>query len=334
MYIIESITTNPYMNLAFENAVFDEFEFEEMVIEPTLFLWQNDNTIVIGMNQNPYKECDLGAVRKNDVKIARRTTGGGAVYHDVGNLNYSIFLPADKIDREMSLDFVVSALQSIGFNAQKNGRNDITVDGKKCSGNAFRKGKRVLLAHGTILLNVDLKKMQELLTPDKAKLKKNGVNSVASRVANLLELNPCITLLNIKNALKSFFIKDFLEKDCVVKNRISIEDEVINEKIALFKSNEWIYSDFSDNSDEINGLFSWGKVSVHIVLNSNFIEKCVIATDGLVCDIVKKMEQVIVGKCLEEILKDDIFEEVEIIEEDEIVVMNDILKLVRENIIE
>lgn len=334
MYVLESVTHDPYVNLAFENTIFDMFETGQVIIEPTLFLWQNDNTIVIGMNQNPYKECDLCAVEESNVRIARRTTGGGAVYHDVGNLNYSIFLPSDKFNRENSLDFVVKALQSVEIDAQKNGRNDIIVDGKKCSGNAFRKGKKILLSHGTLLLDVNLKKMQELLIPNKAKLKKNGVNSIASRVTNLFEVNHYITLSDIKDALKSSFAKNFCNQHYEFKNEISIKEEMLNEKIALFKSKEWVYSDYSDNSDEFIKSFSWGNVSIHIVINSNLVENCVIATDGLVCDIIPEMERAIIGKSLEEILKKDIFEKIQIIEEEDVIVRRDILKLVRENIIE
>lgn len=189
--------TNPYINLALEQCL------EDFVCpgEAILFLWQNDDTIVIGRNQNVYDECLVDEFLLDGGRIARRFSGGGAVYHDCGNLNYSfICKSSDRINISL-VNPVKSALESFNMSVEYNGRNDLLVEGRKFSGNAFFDNGSIFIGHGTIMINSDIERMEKYLTPNKSKLARNGVKSISSRVINLSSINSDISVEKVKGSL-------------------------------------------------------------------------------------------------------------------------------------
>ena len=175
-------TTNPHYNLAVEEYLF-RHETDDVCM-----LWQNAHTVVIGKNQNAFAEVDVDALRRDGVHLARRITGGGAVYHDLGNVNFS-FISAN--NAETGLDFarftapILKALASLGVHAELSGRNDLLLDGQKFSGNAQYSAEGRTLHHGTLLFDADLSVLARYLRPDEEKLKSKGIKSVRSRVTNL-----------------------------------------------------------------------------------------------------------------------------------------------------
>mgnify|MGYP002519956568 CR=1 FL=1 len=180
-------SSDPTLNLAIEECFLREYE------EDVFMLWQNDNTIVVGKNQNTLSEIDLDYVKTNGIRVVRRITGGGAVYHDMGNLNFTYITSCEG---EWESDFsrfatpVISALSKLGIKAEVSGRNDIVVDGRKFSGNAQTVVNGRILHHGTILFNTDISILSKALTPDPEKIQSKGIKSVSSRVVNLSELLP------------------------------------------------------------------------------------------------------------------------------------------------
>ena len=223
-----SENTSPYYNLALERSLFD-FVDEDTVI---LYLWQNSHTIVIGKNQNAYAECKVDEFIKDGGTLARRPSGGGAVYHDLGNLNFSIICK-ESIAKEHTYQRIVKdALSYFGIVSEFNGRNDLTVDDKKFSGNAFYVKDDVLCQHGTILINSDFKELSKYLTPDISKLERNHVKSVESRVVNLSEISDKITVASMKEAM----IK--------ATNAVRLEEEPTESKVEeykkIFENDEWI----------------------------------------------------------------------------------------------
>ena len=223
-----SENTSPYYNLALERSLFD-FVDEDTVI---LYLWQNSHTIVIGKNQNAYAECKVDEFIKDGGTLARRPSGGGAVYHDLGNLNFSIICK-ESIAKEHTYQRIVKeALRFFGIVSEFNGRNDLTVDDKKFSGNAFYVKDDVLCQHGTILINSDFKELSKYLTPDISKLERNHVKSVESRVVNLSEISDKITVESMKEAM----IK--------ATNAVRLEEEPTESKVEeykkIFENDEWI----------------------------------------------------------------------------------------------
>lgn len=223
-----SENTSPYYNLALERSLFD-FVDEDTVI---LYLWQNSHTIVIGKNQNAYAECKVDEFIKDGGTLARRPSGGGAVYHDLGNLNFSIICK-ESIAKEHTYQRIVKeALRFFGIVSEFNGRNDLTVDGKKFSGNAFYVKDDVLCQHGTILINSDFKELSKYLTPDISKLERNHVKSVESRVVNLSEISDKITVESMKEAM----IKAI---NAVRLGKAPTESKVEEYK-KIFENDEWI----------------------------------------------------------------------------------------------
>lgn len=173
-------STDPYFNMAF-----DEWCLENIDIgEPVFYLWKNRPSVIIGLNQNASQEVNLDYLRQNGITLARRVTGGGAVYHDLQNLNYSI------IGRDACPEIFAEALRKLGIDAELTGRNDIFVGGKKVSGYAKRIWKDRVLIHGTLMYDVDIDVLTKALTTPVSKLAMKGVASVRSRVTNLKEMLP------------------------------------------------------------------------------------------------------------------------------------------------
>ena len=196
---------NPYENLAIE-----EFFTGGEENSPLFLLWQNNNTIVIGKNQNPFSECNLSELEKQKTTLVRRSSGGGAVFHDMGNLCFSFIMPKHIYDIDRQFSVIINALQEFDIAAAPSGRNDIEISGCKFSGSAFF-SKSMYCHHGTLLIDTDFSKLSLLLTPSKQKIESKGIKSVVSRVVNLSQICPLITVKNLSNALISTFQKEYGE---------------------------------------------------------------------------------------------------------------------------
>lgn len=181
-------STDPYFNMAFDQSCLQEPEVEE----PVFWLWQNRPSVIIGLNQSAYAEVNLPYLKDHGIDLVRRVTGGGAVYHDLQNLNYTITGRSKDLDSDYPgfLRIVVEALRDLGVDASVSGRNDILVDGRKCSGYAKRVWQDRLMVHGTLMYDVDLEVLTEALAVPGSKLSAAGIASVRSRVANLKEYLP------------------------------------------------------------------------------------------------------------------------------------------------
>ncbi|MBE6983272.1 MAG: lipoate--protein ligase [Ruminococcaceae bacterium] len=208
---IQVDSIDPAFNLALE-----EYVFESLSQDYNYFiLWQNDCTVVIGRHQNTFSEVNEAFLREKGIRVVRRLSGGGAVYHDLGNLNFTFIQDAAGKAPDLALFChpVAKAIRALGANAQVNGRNDITVDGQKFSGNAqYVKNGRVM-HHGTLLFDSKLENASNALRPDIEKIKAKGVASVRSRITNLKPLlPPGTTLENFREALlKALFEKEQME---------------------------------------------------------------------------------------------------------------------------
>ncbi len=178
-YLINN-STDPYFNLAFDEYCLENIPSEE----PYFFLWRNRPAVIIGLNQNAYSEVNLDYLNSHGITLARRVTGGGAVYHDLQNMNYTI------IGRNPSPQPMVDALRSLGVPAELTGRNDIFVEGRKVSGYARRVSHDQEIIHGTLMYNVDLDTLTHVLDTQGSKMQAKGISSVKSRVANLKEYLP------------------------------------------------------------------------------------------------------------------------------------------------
>ena len=198
---IETDNTHPYKNLAVEEYLLLHCREKECI----LYLWQNQNTVVAGRNQNVWKECLVSRLEQDNGHIVRRLSGGGAVYHDLGNLNFTFLVRKENYDVSKQLDVILKAVQKLGIAAEKSGRNDILADGRKFSGNAFYEKGNYCYHHGTLMVNVNMEDLSKYLTVSKEKLKSKGVDSVRSRVVNLSEYVPELSIDLLKEKLREAF---------------------------------------------------------------------------------------------------------------------------------
>ena len=204
---LDLTTTDPTFNLAAEEYVFERLPRDAMYV----MLWQNDNAIIVGKHQNTLAQINEAYVREKGIKVVRRLSGGGAVYHDMGNLNYTIIADGDgELNFGRFCRIVLDALARVGVTGELNGRNDMTIDGKKFSGNAQYAKQGRVMHHGTILFDSNSAVLAGALQVDEAKIKAKGVKSVRSRVTNVRPYLPKdMTLQQFRKVLLGSILTQF-----------------------------------------------------------------------------------------------------------------------------
>ncbi|NOH15745.1 lipoate--protein ligase [Clostridium cochlearium] len=287
--VIKSNSINPYYNLALEEFLFNSLKKDEVIF----YLWQNENTVVIGKNQNPWKECNVSLFQSKNGKVARRLSGGGAVYHDLGNLNFTFLMNEDLYDLKKQLSVIIDGLNSIGIKGEFSGRNDIVVHGKKISGNAFYFDEGKAYHHGTILVDVNVDKLQRYLNVSSDKIKSKGIDSVRSRVINLKEIYKDLTIDKISKAMIKSFSKIYQGE---VKNlnvdSSNIELAQLQDK---YSSWEWLFGETPEFEINFEKRFSFGNIDIGLVLKDAIIKKVFIYSDMLNTELISKMKKSLVG---------------------------------------
>ena len=249
LYVIVSDILNPYENLALEKFLLENVQKGKVF----LYLWQNEKTVVCGRNQDILSECNVERLTADGGYPARRLSGGGCVYHDKGNLNFTFIACEDDYDLDRQLEVIIKACGHFGISAQKSGRNDLLAGGAKFSGNAFYRANPNDFAdkalrrchHGTLMVDVDKEAISAYLNVDKEKYESKGVSSVKSRVCNLKELNPEIDIPGMKRAMARAFEEVYKGKAGVFEYTGKGPDEqhlsYIKKAKDFFASKEWIY---------------------------------------------------------------------------------------------
>ncbi|MGI6177810.1 MAG: lipoate--protein ligase [Eubacterium sp.] len=235
MIYLESMSTEPYYNLATEQFVFDELPASDEYF----MLWQNDNSIIVGKYQNTIEEINAPYVEEHGIRVARRLSGGGAVYHDLGNLNYTLICDAGS---DVSINMarfcvpVVKALASIGVKAEISGRNDMTIDGLKFSGNSQYVKRGRVMHHGTLMFDSDLEVVSNALHVSQDKILSKGVRSVRSRVTNIREHLPHdMDLSEFKDAL----VRSMSSENGLTRREFTESDRAAIQKLRDEKYSTW-----------------------------------------------------------------------------------------------
>ena len=282
---------NPHLNLAVESSLLDEGDADTV----TMFLWKNQQTVVYGYNQNPFTECNVELLISEGGFAARRRTGGGAVYHDLGNLNFSFVANKKHYDVAKQMSVIQKALEIFGLKTEVSGRNDILFDGRKFSGNAFGIYKDRRLHHGTILIKTDGEKLAKYLKVNPAKLQKHGVKSVASRIINLSEVAD-ITSDSIIPYLTKAFEEVYEAKADVIEFNDLLTDKVLKTR-DLFASDEYLFGKWRNFHAKKSAQFAWGLVELDLQVNEEkgIIESISIASDGLEPDLIDETERLLIG---------------------------------------
>ena len=280
---------------------FDEYALEQLPLdEPLFYLWQNRPAVIIGLNQNAYAEVDIDYLHRHDIALARRITGGGAVYHDLGNLNYTIVGRSADIERDYPqyARYMMLALRALGVEAELSGRNDILVNGHKVSGYAKRVYKDRLMVHGTLMFDVDIERLTHVLTPPADKLLLKGIASVKSRVANLKDYMPDITSVQaLSQALEQHLSRQYQDKELLLTERQrSVIKAIAQNKFA---STEWIYGRAPSNAITYSKRLPCGNVEVHLNIKKGHIDSIRIEGDFIGNTSTTTVEELLRG-CLYE----------------------------------
>lgn len=294
IYVINN-SNEPFFNHAAEEYLMNNFDDE------VFMLWINKPSILIGRNQNTISEINLDYVEANGIEVVRRLSGGGTVYNDLGNMNFTFIANRNLSEPQVKNGFekfalpVIKALQSLGVNAVFTGRNDITIDDKKFSGNAQYFQKNKLLHHGTLLFDCDMSKLSLALKSKAVKFKDKGVKSVGARVTNILpHLDKPMTLEGFREYLKNYIIDthnieniyEFNEKDLKEINKIARE---------RFSTWEWNYGKSPEYRYENAVRYPSGVVEYNLNVEDGIISDISIYGDFFGEEDIKKLELTLIG---------------------------------------
>lgn len=290
LMVYEGHGFDPHENLALEKYLLDSVEPDCCI----LYLWQNQNTVVIGRNQNAWVECRLAALEEAGGKLARRLSGGGAVFHDVGNLNFTFLVPEEDYDVDKQLSVIQKACGHSGIRVEKSGRNDLLANGFKFSGNAFYHAQGKAYHHGTIMVDVDMSKLSAYLSPPKAKLEAKGISSVRSRVVNLKELDPELTCDKMRELMKKAFseVYGLSAEPFLLTEEGKAEIEALRREYSSF---EYLCGTPLPATFTCERKFPWGYIQVQMQVESGAVKVCKVYTDAMEWELSRIVEDALTG---------------------------------------
>jgi len=293
LYIINN-SIDPWFNLALEEVLMKDKSINDDIV----MLWQNDNSVIIGKHQNTIEEVNQQFADANSIKIARRTTGGGAVYHDLGNLNYTFitkYTNKEEVDFKKFAVPVVKALESLGLSPQLSGRNDILLDGKKISGTALACIGDRFMFHGTLLFDINIDTASKVLTVKADKIESKGIKSVKSRMTNIKPYIPDITISSFKESIISSFEKsseNFIKRN-INQSEINRVNELYENK---FSKNEWNYGYSPNCNFHKYTRQPCGGIDINLDIQNGYVTECKIFGDFIGIDEIDDVENAIKNK--------------------------------------
>lgn len=291
--IVRSNSFDPWFNLALEEKLLNNISDHEVI----LYLWQNNQTVVIGRNQNAWKECAWEQLEKDGGKLARRLSGGGAVFHDLGNLNFTFLAPRKYYDLEKQLSVILDALKKLGVQAEFSGRNDLLLDGKKFSGHAYYYQGQSAFHHGTILIKSDLEKLGRYLQPSQKKMVSKGIDSVRSRVVNIADLSEDITVPVVMDSLEKSFVEIYGKPAEEVM--VDRQDQDIISNYAKYASWEWRFGQTPTFDIALSERFGWGEIELGFRLLNGKIDSCTVYSDAMDEELIRRIPEAMKGRILE-----------------------------------
>jgi lipoate-protein ligase A len=292
MHQILNPSTDPYFNIALEEYLITQTDDSS----EWFMLWQNKPAVIVGRYQNTNEEVNATIIQENQIEVVRRMSGGGAVYHDLGNLNFTLVVTSSS-DRSYSrfAQPVLKALHKLGVEAQLTGRNDLTVGGRKFSGNAQYIGKKRLLHHGTLLFNTDLDIMQRVLNVDVSKMASKGVKSVRSRVTNLAEHLPASVSIDAFRSNLSHTVGEFWPLEPARRLTQWEEDRVRQLADRKYRRWEWNYGQSPEYDLRRQARYPWGQIDIRLEMKQGRITGCKIYGDFFAGQDISALEQALQG---------------------------------------
>lgn len=288
-YIYSAPTGDGWLNLARDGYFLENNKKGDVI----LYFYVNKNAVIIGRNQNAWKECSIANMDADGVQLVRRHSGGGAVFHDNGNLNFSFITDEKHYDLNRQMRVVLNAVSKLGLKAELSGRNDITVDGKKFSGNAFSLAKGNRSHHGTILVNADLTKLSNYLCVSKEKMRSKGIDSVRARVCNLCELSSGLTVEAMRRLVIESFIEEYgAASEYVFDGTALAEVEERRERLASW---EWRFGKTPQFDFETDKRFSFGDTQIYFNSRNGVIRETKVYSDCLDTELTTEIEKALTG---------------------------------------
>lgn len=285
-----SDSNNAWHNLAVDEFLLNSVGKDEII----LYLYINSDSVIIGKNQNAWKECNIESMNRDGVKLVRRITGGGAVFHDLNNLNFSFISSKDLYDVQRQFGVILKALESVGLKAEFSSRNDLTINGRKFSGNAFCEKKHASQHHGTLLINTDLSRLSDYLNVSEKKIQSKGISSVRARVINLKELNE-----KLDTALMSSLLLAAFESEYGISQPVVFSDPDL-EQIALLEEKhsswEWRLGESPSFTTELGDRFTWGEIQIFLDVRGSRVTGVKVFTDSLDTELSEKLENLLAGQ--------------------------------------
>ncbi len=293
MKLIINPSTDPAFNLALEEVLLTTSQ-EEIIL-----LWRNRPAVIIGRNQNAHAEIDFDFLKQHNITLIRRLTGGGAVFHDLGNLNFSLFTRYEEgrfNDYKHFTKPVIGYLETLGIHAEQTGRNDITIEGAKISGNAQTVYKNRILHHGTLLFHADLSRMAGALRPDPEKIASKGIKSVSSRVTNIYSHLPEnhreMTIEDFMSGLADFFESNGAVKTALSEDQIQAAEELVKQKYGQWA---WNFGQSPDYQYQKKLRFQGGSVQLCFAVEKGIIQTIRIYGDYFGAMPIEELEKALTG---------------------------------------
>lgn len=288
-YIYSAPTGDGWLNLARDGYFLENNKKGDVI----LYFYVNKNAVIIGRNQNAWKECSIANMDADGVQLVRRHSGGGAVFHDNGNLNFSFITDEKHYDLNRQMRVILNAVSKLGLKAELSGRNDITVDGKKFSGNAFSLAKGNRSHHGTILVNADLTKLSNYLCVSKEKMRSKGIDSVRARVCNICELSSGLTVEAMRRLVIESFIEEYgAASEYVFDGMALAEVEERRERLASW---EWRFGKTPQFDFETDKCFSFGDTQIYFNSRNGVIRETKVYSDCLDTELTTEIENALTG---------------------------------------
>jgi lipoate---protein ligase len=285
--VLVSDAHDPWFNLAIENWIFRDMDPRQHV----LFLWRNWESVVIGRFQNPWTECRVEEMELNGVSLVRRQSGGGAVYQDLNNSNFTFMSGRDIYRRENNFAVVLNGLKRFSIEAERSGRNDILVGGRKVSGSAFKNSSDRSFHHGTMLIDTDLDRLTRYLNPGAEGIETKGIASVRSKVANLREFNAAVDHDVFCSALIEEFFR-FHGTECAVEYLVRDDLELLDDVrryYEMLRDWDWRFGKTPKFSRQLSVRFDWGGVELFLDCGNGIIEDVRLYSDVLDGDLTESI---------------------------------------------
>lgn len=289
---MRSESVNVFVNQAIEASLMESVGENEAA----LYLWRNERAVVIGRNQNAYAECRVEALESEGGLLARRLSGGGAVWHDGGNLNFTFLTREGNFDKEKNFGMVISALHSLGIDAALGGRNDLLVDGAKFGGNAYYRCGGAQLHHGTLMIDTSPEDVARYLTPPKEKFAAKGVASVSSRVAPLSSYIGGLSCEQVADALEASFAAAYPEAHTTRMQPFLLGAEKVLRWTGFFGADEWRYGKKTEYAAEIFAEVFGRRVVCRVATENGAVSKVEIDSDHLDADKISALEFAVTGQ--------------------------------------